>query len=320
MKREEFHGLMTGLGLRAVADRAFGAWQGWPVSVTRVQVYGTCNLQVEIALDGRADKNHAKTIQQEVKAHKGCSAVIGVKAIVTIQDKSKFGDTADRFRTVMDLVVQGLKEAGAAAPRTCPLCKEGNCDSMVLLAQGYVPVHRTCVENHTHGALERAEQNTLSGNYVTGFIGAIIGGIVGTLPTVILILAAHRIFSLLYALIPICAYYGYKLFRGKMNRAAFVCTLLSSVVGLFSIHFLTNYISLCAALGRGISLAAALRMYIDMVQSGSLTANLVQSGMFLALGLWISWGIITRTSKQEVRQAVTTISTLLPLDTTARES
>ena len=74
-----------------------------------------------------------------------------------------------------------------------------------------------------------------------------------------------------------------------------------------------------AALGRGISLVAALRMYLDMVQSGSLTVNLVQSGMFLALGLWISWGIITRTSRQEVKQAAATVSTLLPLDYAARE-
>ena len=60
----------------------------------------------------------------------------------------------------------------------------------------------------------------------------------------------------------------------------------------------------------------ALYFYIDMLQTGSLTADLAQSALFLALGLWISWSVITKTSRHEIHSFAAMADTLQPLQNT----
>ncbi len=312
MKQNEFQELMARFGLRAGGDLALGAWKGWPVKVKREQVYGICNIQAEFALSGRVDKEHAKAIAQEVKAYKNCSAILGLSAVVVVPDKPKLGSFTERFTAVMDLVVQGLAEAGVKPPVVCPLCKGGGCDSMALLNDSYVPTHRTCVTSSVQGTLEKAEQEN-TGNYLTGLIGALLGGLVGTLPNILAAVFLERVIAVLYALIPIFAYYGYKLFKGKMNKGAFVCALLSSAVNLFIMQYLYVYVIFVQRLGGMLSPGDALYYYMDMLTGGNLTADLAQSALFLGLGLWISWGVITRTAKQDIHQAAAVASTLQPL-------
>ena len=177
---------------------------------------------------------------------------------------------------------------------------------------GYVPVHQSCVQNQTQATLAKAEENELTGNYFTGLIGALLGGVVGAIPNVLAAVFLERIFSLLYALIPIAAYYGYKLLKGKMNKAAFGCTLLSSVLNLFTVQFLIIYISLSRLLGMILSPVASMELFWQLLAGGDLTADLVQSVVFLALGLWFSWGIVTRTTKHEVAGSAMVAATLQP--------
>ena len=170
MKQNEFQELMARFGLRAGGDLALGAWKGWPVKVKREQVYGICNIQAEFALSGRVDKEHAKAIAREVKAYKNCSAILGLSAVVVVPDKPKLGSFTERFTAVMDLVVQGLAEAGVKPPVVCPLCKGGGCDSMALLNDSYVPTHRTCVTSSVQGTLEKAEKELYNERQTIGRI------------------------------------------------------------------------------------------------------------------------------------------------------
>lgn len=319
MKQKEFQTLMGRFGLRAGGDLALGAWKGWPVKVKREQVYGICNVQAEFALSGRVDKDHAKAIEREVKTYQNCSAILGLKAVAVVPDKPKLGSFEERFTGVMNLVVQGLAEAGVTPPVVCPLCKGTGCDSMTLLGDDYVPAHRACVTSSVQGTLEKAEQEN-AGNYLTGLIGALLGGVAGTVPNILAAVFLERVVAILYALIPIFAYYGYKLFKGKMNKGAFVCALLSSLVNLFVMQFLNVYVIFVQRLGGMLSPGDALYYYMDMLTGGNLTADLAQSALFLGLGLWISWSVITRTAKHNVHQAAAVASTLQPLPGAAAPS
>lgn len=317
MKQTEFQELMGRLGFQAGENLALGSWKGWPVQVKCQRYYGICDLTVEAALSRRVENAQAKVIQREIKQHKGCSAVIGLNAVMTVQDRKKYGGLEPRLTDAMNALVQGLREAGVSPPAVCPLCKGTGCDSMALISDSYVPTHRACVEQMVQGTRQQAEQQTASGNYVTGLIGALLGGLVGTLPNILAALLLHRVIAILYALIPIFAYYGYKLLKGKMNRGAFVCALLSSAVNLFVMQYLYVYVIFVQRMGHMLSPGDALYFYQDMLLGGNLTADLAQSALFLALGLWISWSVITRTAKQDVRQAVSVASTLRPLEHTA---
>lgn len=60
-------------------------------------------------------------------------------------------------------------------------------------------------------------QNQESGSYLTGLLGAIIGGLLATIPAVAVIWFTETAYSLLYFLIPLGVYHGYRLARGKMD-------------------------------------------------------------------------------------------------------
>ncbi len=316
MNPAEFQGMMQALGLRASGAQALGAWQGWPILIKHRQAYGSSSLEASLPLSRRPDAPLRKDLCQQIKQLKGCSAVLGVQALVTVLERKKDGDLKERLSQALDLLVRGLREGGVTPPEACPLCKSGGCDSMGLVGEGYVPLHRSCVENQARSALQKAEHNAAAGSYLTGLIGALLGGLVGTIPSILAALLAERVFALLYALIPICAYYGYKLLRGKMNKGAFVCTLLSSLVNLFVMQFLYVYVIFIQRLGQMLSPGDALYFYIDMLQTGSLTADLAQSALFLALGLWISWSVITKTSRHEIHSFAAMADTLQPLQNT----
>ena len=57
-----------------------------------------------------------------------------------------------------------------------------------------------------------------SGNYFTGIIGAIIGGAIGAVPWIIAYIYGNMMIALLAILIAGGAYYGYKLFKGKITK------------------------------------------------------------------------------------------------------
>ena len=55
-------------------------------------------------------------------------------------------------------------------------------------------------------------------NYVLGVIGSIIGALIATLPWILMYIYGEMMLSLLAILIAFGAFYGYKLFKGKIDK------------------------------------------------------------------------------------------------------
>lgn len=136
------------------------------------------------------------------------------------------------------------------------------------------------------------------GSYVTGVIGAFLGVIVGTVPTICTVMLADRIFALLYALIPICGFFGYRLFKGPMNRWAIGITVIFS---LLSVYWMMVVIQVLVPLGYGLSLSESLAVILPQLGSlnfwANMTANSASSFLFLLIGIFIAWSTMTKTVK-----------------------
>ena len=55
-------------------------------------------------------------------------------------------------------------------------------------------------------------------SYVTGIIGALIGALIGTIPWILVYIYGNMLLSLLALIIGYSAFFGYKLFRGKLDK------------------------------------------------------------------------------------------------------
>ena len=84
----------------------------------------------------------------------------------------------------------------------------------------------------TKEAKKKKEKKPRKGNYITGTIGAILGGaIIATLWVIIYLFANHMVIPIIGTLIPVGAFLGYKIFRGKIGKPTrSIITIISLVL------------------------------------------------------------------------------------------
>lgn len=75
-------------------------------------------------------------------------------------------------------------------------------------------------------------EEQLKNRYVIGTIGALIGGLIGSVPWILSYVFANMIYSILSVVIVVCAFYGYKLTKAKMDKKL---PIILSVVSFIAI-------------------------------------------------------------------------------------
>lgn len=84
-------------------------------------------------------------------------------------------------------------------------------------------------------------------NYVKGILGALLGGLIASIPWILLYVYA-MMDSLLAVLVAMGALKGYKLFKGEINEKSPLIIIIVSIVcitvsTLLIIHFITPFIT-----------------------------------------------------------------------------
>lgn len=305
VKKTEFSDFAARQGWKLQGNTAFGVVQNYPFRVIYAQ-NGALVVWLRLE-DGAKLAPLVKALNGQLKGVCSCGAVNGSLTVTPLRPKKE--RVEERLRQGMDTAVAALREAGIRPPSTCPLCKQGSCDCVGLLAAGYVPVHRSCLTGQAEKISQQTEENMATGSYVTGFVGAILGGLVGTLPSLLSILLIQRIFVVLYALIPLAAFQGYKLFKGRMDRGALLCSVISGLLNLFSLNFLVFVVQMIQTYG---ALPADYLFLTFFSSLDIVLPSMVMDFIFLALGIWFCYGRISQTGKKTVSAAQSAVETLQP--------
>ena len=135
------------------------------------------------------------------------------------------------------------------------------------------------------------------GNYFTGIIGAIIGMILGVVLNVAVIFGTERIYAMLCALIPLGAFFGYKLLKGRMNSFAIVISIICAVLGAvaltFGVDIADSMINYDYTFEEAILLIqygmAEIPEYADAIRS-----SLLQDLLFVGLGVLCCIGVLRK--------------------------
>ena len=180
MAKDTVYSALKDLGFGQAGLNLYGTWGGYAVSVANLN--GGFHANIAVRLD-KADKQTAKTVTDALRAHKTSKT--------------------DQFRNQINIIINQLRAMGIEPAPTCAVCGAGSPESLCLMGSTYQPVHRSCVENTAHEAAKKVEDNKANGSYLLGTLGAIIGALVGLIPSVITILAMEYIYAVLFALVPL---------------------------------------------------------------------------------------------------------------------
>ena len=281
-------------------DKKCGVLGRWAVCIRSGR-----NASMTVIADRNEDRKTLRAVQARLKETGKRIGCLWAKGRIT------FFWSADKLGSMTEeecvrACLEALEGAGVEPNVKCPLCSREGCDAAALVAGDFRPAHMECVEKRAESLEEKARENEYSGLHVTGFLGAVAGMFVGTIPSVIAALLVERVFVLLMALIPLCVYYGYKLFRGRMDKTPLVLSVVLSPVGVIAMQ----WEMLAAEMLRsypGMGLSRVLRYVWMQMQYRNNWMEILSSSymefLFAAIGIFIMWSVISRSSGSDVKDA-----------------
>lgn len=300
MEKQRIVQTLTACGFREKESVFYGVVEEYP---TMVAVPGrdqastiTATFTVRQAPAGALRKALVRALKEQAAVNQ----VQGKTIVLTWQERK--GQRLEEIDGLMQTAVQTLKSHNVEGPEDrCPICGQTECDAYVRYNGLYEAVHQHCIGQIKTQAQRQAASN--QGSYVLGIVGALVGGLVGIIPTVLSICLLERIWSLLYAMIPLGAYYGYKLCGGKLNRAALATSIIVSILDVYVLQLVLVVIALITEYQY--TMLESLQLLRQIVGDGEFWVNITTSAwdsfLFLALGIWIAWSQISRTHKSDLK-------------------
>jgi hypothetical protein len=305
---------LSRLGIGAVGAAHIGVWDGYAVTVRHSAPY--YYLDFAVRLD-RKDRALPKALRAELK-NRLPKKLLGcvnngdhITCTLTVDKKTPY---TDQFEAALNAIADALRQKDVAPATTCAVCGREHPDSLCLI-DGYQPVHAACVQAVTETTKHAAEADERKERYLTGFIGAVIGAFIGLEPCLLSILLFDRIYTVLFALVPLCAMWGYRRFRGKRSGASIVIIILLSLAGVVLLEFLAVAISFKQELG--LTLVPAMRYTLNYlftrVGVGVMLQESLTELLVMAIGIFVAWAFLAQNNHNPVSQANAVRHSLHPI-------
>ena len=295
MEQSQIFSSLQQFQFETVADICCGVWRGYPVSLHK----NTGVYYVDLAI--RVEKPNAvkKTIKKALKASSSRVAKLSLvwsKAITFIITFPDSEEPGNRFIQTMEEITGLLSSNNVPPAQTCALSGASNPDSLCLIVAenhiSYQPVMGQLIREQNAKVAEKVEDNENNGNYLTGIIGAVLGAVVGIVVNVLIIVFLQRIFAIAFALVPVASMFGYKLLKGKANKAAIVIVVLLSLIAVPVMCVLSYVLFISKELS--MSFGEVFPQVMELIQENAEVRSECFTDapmmlLFMALGIFIAW-------------------------------
>ena len=128
------------------------------------------------------------------------------------------------------------------------------------------------VEANNGEAINSASQ----GSYITGTIGAIIGGAIASLPWVLVYVYGNMIVAILAILIALGAFYGYKLAKGKMGKGL---PAIIAIVSVAIIVVLTTIVCPLVIISKEANMEASFKTIKLLYENKEVASAIMQDAL-----------------------------------------
>lgn len=142
----------------------------------------------------------------------------------------------NKFIEAMNQLTDHFKSIPLTNLTHCVICRQEKEELLEshMVNDNLLPVHKTCYDefkNYHINEVLKDEANTK--NYPKSIAFAILGAVVGYLPFLLITVFAGVMLGLLFLLIPLASYYGYKLGKAPLNKKSTIVIMASSIVVIF---------------------------------------------------------------------------------------
>lgn len=301
MTKNYFAEMMAELGFHTVDKLAVGLAGSWPCSV---EMEGEafllrllCSAPPAEAAKTLRDKNIPHVRWSAYKKEKGQGLLAGV-----LTPPSDFYAKGCLHGALAE-ASRALDGAGLQPPATCALCEGESCGQWAFVEGAVRAVHPGCLQSR----LPLPEEDSLTpgkagGHYLTGVLGALLGGAIAALPNWAQALSKGTVHPVLYVFIPLLAALVYRLCRGKARLgAAGGIVLGASLAVSFVLELIWFWLVSTTAAGYNISIAQTTAMYFEGHTIGLTLREMGFSLLFLMLGFFVSTVLLRRYVKTHTR-------------------
>ena len=153
---------------------------------------------------------------------------------------------------------------------------------------------------------KKVETKEISGSYVTGIIGAIIGGTIGAVPWIIAYIYGNMMIALLAILIAGGAYYGYKICKGKITKKVTIIITIISIIIVALVTLLIIPVILIHTEGMNTNLATIQYLYQDEEFTSGIIRDTLIAIVFTAVGVAVVNSSIKKDLEEGVANSVQT--------------
>lgn len=165
--------------------------------------------------------------------------------------------------------------------------------NLKVFSKFIVPMHESCQKQIEQAHMQNIAEENLRTKYLPiNILYAILGVFVGSIPSLILMIVLDIISVCLFALIPLSAFYGYKLRNVPQRKYTMVIISIISFVIVFLMEIF--YLQMIAVSGE---FDGSSELFTVSERSRILLLNLLLTFLFTALGIVFAWSIIKRKKK-----------------------
>ena len=133
-------------------------------------------------------------------------------------------------------------------------------------------------------------------NYITGILGAIVGGFIGAVPWILAYIYGNMMIAILAIFIAGGAYYGYKLCKGKVTKKLPIIIMLISIIIVAITSLLIIPIILIHTEGFNVNIETIKYLYQDSEFAAAILKDTIIAVVFTIIG----GGVITANIKKEL--------------------
>ncbi len=242
-------------------------------------------VYLNVLLNRSITKNELAELNKQAKLRGRIERIVNANFVsIILSDLNGNRVSDDKKQAVVENVKQiivALQSFGFTSPTDCMICHEDKASELVPVFRtigihqsvlGFA--HNECVNTVVEKEVSQITANNQNTKMipVSGFL-AILGSFIVTLITFLVAVYGGLWLGLLFALIPVAGYFGYKLGKAPLSTGASIFVLAeSTIITVIMMYFVIELV----AIGQGVSIPKAI---------GLITSDITIALIFYVVGV-----------------------------------